>query len=214
MWYNRYMDEEAIVNTYTDNLISLRELAKRFDTNHHMIKRILIKNGIAVTRRNTLRVFTPQHRQKISLATKGRQPWNKGREATMDERYQNIAKRLRYDVDAVWLSQFKDIEKLKMLNRMITPRRGGFANGKDWYKSYIERFYTDDQFNRIYERYLKNTKDKYLVPSIDHIVPKTKGGTDDMNNLQVLSWFENRAKNNMTQSEWDRVKQNMKEYLI
>jgi 5-methylcytosine-specific restriction endonuclease McrA len=87
-------------------------------------------------------------------------------------------------------------------------------SGKDWYKSYIERFYADDQFNRVYKRYLKNTKDKYLVPSIDHIVPKTKGGTDDVNNLQVLSWFENRAKNNMTQAEWDRVKQNMKEYLI
>ena len=208
------MDEEKIVETYKNNDISLRELAKRFGTNHHMIKRILVDNGVAITRRNTLRVFTPEHRERISLATKGRKPWNKGREATTDERYQNIAKRIRYDVDVAWLSQFTDIEKLKMLNRMITPRPGRFTNSTDWYKSYIEKFYYDEQFNRIYGRYLKNTKDKYLVPSIDHVVPKTKGGNDDVSNLQVLSWFENRAKNNMTQSEWDKMKLYMKEYLI
>lgn len=61
---------------------------------------------------------------------------------------------------------------------------------------------------------LELMKDKYLVPSIDHIVPKTKGGNDEVNNLQVLSWFENRAKNNMTQAEWNKMKLYVKEYLI
>ena len=30
----------------------------------------------------------------------------------------------------------------------------------------------------------------------------------------VLTWFENRCKNNMSVSEWDELKRNMKEYLV
>ena len=32
--------------------------------------------------------------------------------------------------------------------------------------------------------------------------------------LQFLTWFENRAKNDMSQDEWNKVKANMKDYLI
>ena len=56
--------------------------------------------------------------------------------------------------------------------------------------------------------------EKYKKPSLDHIVPKAKGGTNDLNNLQFLSWFENRCKNDMTQEEWNNLKINMNEYLI
>lgn len=51
-------------------------------------------------------------------------------------------------------------------------------------------------------------------PSLDHIVPKAKGGTNDLENLQFLSWFENRCKNDMTQDEWNILKSNIGEYLI
>lgn len=55
---------------------------------------------------------------------------------------------------------------------------------------------------------------KYKKPSLDHITPKAKGGTSSLDNLQFLSWFENRCKNDMTQNEWDNLKLNMKDYLI
>lgn len=42
----------------------------------------------------------------------------------------------------------------------------------------------------------------------------TNGGDLNLDNLQFLSWFENRCKNNMTQAEWNRVKENIGEYLI
>ena len=45
-------------------------------------------------------------------------------------------------------------------------------------------------------------------------MPKAKGGTNDLENLQFLSWFENRCKNDMTQKEWNILKSNIGEYLI
>lgn len=50
--------------------------------------------------------------------------------------------------------------------------------------------------------------------TLDHIIPKSKGGGNDISNLTFLSWFENRAKDNMSLSEWNSIKQNIKEYLI
>ena len=57
---------------------------------------------------------------------------------------------------------------------------------------------------------MKDIPDK----SIDHIIPKAKGGTNLLSNLQFLSWFENRCKNDMTQDEWNTLKLNIKEYVI
>ncbi len=41
-----------------------------------------------------------------------------------------------------------------------------------------------------------------------------KGGTNSLDNLQFLSWFENRCKNDMRQEEWDVLKSNIQEYFI
>ncbi len=36
----------------------------------------------------------------------------------------------------------------------------------------------------------------------------------DLSLTYPLSWFENRAKNNLTQQEWDAVKRNIRLYLV
>ena len=85
---------------------------------------------------------------------------------------------------------------------------------KELYKQYIEKFYNDTQFNSIYKNWIDGGKDKYMKPSLDHIIPKTKNGSCiDLNNLQFLTWFENRCKNNMNQGEWNKMKKEINKYF-
>lgn len=41
--------------------------------------------------------------------------------------------------------------------------------------------------------------------SIDHIIPRSKGGTDTIDNLQWVTWTVNRSKNDMTHEEFVRM---------
>jgi hypothetical protein len=47
----------------------------------------------------------------------------------------------------------------------------------------------------------------WAKPSLDHIIPKSKGGGNNFTNLQVLTVFENLAKRDMTQKEWVEFKE-------
>ena len=76
------------------------------------------------------------------------------------------------------------------------------------------RFYFDKQFNLLYDRWNKSGCKPYMKPSIDHITPKAKGGTNALDNLQFLTWFENRCKNDMSQQDWDKMKSNILEYFV
>jgi hypothetical protein len=127
--------------------------------------------------------------------------------------YKNMSAHLRFSVSAKWLMQFEDVEKLKFLNRCVTNRSGRYTEGTGWYKAYIQKFYNDPKFNKLYKKWI-GTDDKYLRPTIDHINPKANGGNNDLDNLQFLTWFENRAKNDMPQVEWQRIKKNIKDYLL
>lgn len=188
------MDENLIVKLYEKG-DSMRSIAGKLGTNHKLISRVLKRRGILTRRPKNLR---------------GVKKFN----CDIERNYNNMATHLRFDVSVDWLMQFKDFDKLKLLNDVITNRSGRWDVSSSWYKSYIERFYDDNQFNKIYEKWVDSGKEKYKKPSIDHILPKAKGGTNDIENLQFLSWFENRCKNDMTQTEWDNLKLNMQEYFI
>lgn len=109
---------------------------------------------------------------------------------------------------------FEDFEKLKLLNDVITNRRGRWSEDENWYKGYIEKFYHDKQFNNVYSKWKTSNYQRYKKPSIDHIIATSVGGTNCLDNLQFLSWFENRCKNNMSQIVWDNIKDNIEEYFV
>lgn len=189
----------------------MREVARICGTDHHQVKRILTKAGIPIFR-GKRGPFTEEHRRKISESSKGRTgPWL-GKKHTRRMLLQNMQSHLRYDVPLTWLEKFEDIERLKYLNSCLR-RSERFPDSPDWYMSFIEKFYNDKQFLAIYSKWVKNGKCRWLRPTIDHVIPKYLGGTNDVSNLQFLPWFENRAKCDMTPTEWDKIKSNISFYL-
>lgn len=188
------MDVDLIVELYGKS-DSMRSIADKLGTNHKLISRILKKSGVQTRKPKNLR---------------GVKRFNCG----IDRNYNNMATHLRFDVSVEWLMKFNDFDKLKLLNNVITNRSCRWDVSSEWYMSYIESFYDDDQFNKIYEIWINSGKEKYKNPSLDHIVPKANGGNNDIENLQFLSWFENRCKNDMSQEDWNNLKLNIEEYFV
>jgi hypothetical protein len=204
---------ECILREYKAGETSLRRVADLCETNHHKVKRVLIEHGVEIVKAKR-QPLTKIHKERISKSTKGRSSWIKGKNATPEMIYKNMAAHLRFDVEWKWLAQFGDVEKLKTLNDCITNRSGRFDVDTDWYKRYIVKFWSCEKFNRIYSRWIESGREHLKKPSIDHIHPRSKNGCENLDNLQFLSWFENRCKNNMPQDEWDSVKNNISEYFI
>ena len=188
------LDKDLICKMYKEGK-SMRQIALEFETNHKLISKILKDKDIQI-------------RKPLNLRGK------KKFECENERLYNNMATHIRFEVDYKWLMQFKNFKKLQLLNNVITDRSGRWNVDTKWYKNYLIKFYEDIQFNNIYELWINSNFEPYKKPSIDHIIPKAKGGTNDLNNLQFLSWFENRCKNDMTQDEWNVLKLNIKEYFI
>ena len=172
--------------------------------------------------KNKLRHFTDEHRQKISdsrkkLKQNGWIPYNKGLK-TADRKngrellLKNMKAHLKYDVSLEWLDGFEDIEKLKYLNRSLSRKRDCDGFTTEIYKQFIEKFYNDAKFNKLFEKW-QVTKDKWIKPSLDHIKAKCNGGALLLDNLQFVSWLENRAKVDIDQKEWELIKTRLHEYL-
>jgi len=206
------VDESKILSAYKPYETTLREVARMCGTDHHTVKRVLGRNGVVIVK-GRRGPFTEDHRRKISEATKGRAGVNKGKKASRTQLIANMAAHIRFDVSQNWLNNFDDVEKLKLLNSCVTRRGDRFNVNTLWYMEYIEKFYSDYQFNMLYQNWLESGCCKWKRPTVDHIISRAKGGGNEVENLQFLTWLENRAKCDMSQEEWLEVKLNLKDYL-
>lgn len=165
----------------------------------------------------TKRVFTEEHKRKIGesrkkLKANGWIPYNLGLKMDDLSLLKNMRAHLKYDVTIEWLSKFEDIEKLKYLNKSLSRKRDYEGFTTEIYIQFIEHFYYDNKFNELYLKWIE-TNDKWIKPSLDHIIAKAKGGGLLIDNLQFISWLENRAKMDIDQEDWNKMKQNIIYYL-
>ena len=194
-------------------------IATKFETNHHLIKRMLLKAGVEISGKGRKKTPpTPEQRALRGARRKARHAngeiviWSKGKKMPKDSLYKNMAAHLQWDVELNWLTSFDDIEKLKFLNKVVSRYRMHFDTQK--YTAFIENFYFDDQFNRVYKKWLLSGKNKWFMPSIDHIHPRSLGGDFELTNLRFITWLENRTKADMSFEEWESIKSNILDYFV
>lgn len=82
---------------------------------------------------------------------------------------------------------------------------------KQEYKDFLEYWWNDKQFNAVYDFWKQQEKlftfYDFAKPSLDHKIPKSKGGTNSLDNLQFLTVFENLSKRDLTWDEWRDFKE-------
>ena len=124
-------------------------------------------------------------------------------------------------LDREYLETFSDFDKFLFLHKTIRSTIGIELMSLEEYKDYINYFYNDFQFNAVYNFWKKqervNTFYDWAKPSLDHIIPWSRGGRHNKENLHFLTVFENLAKRDMTMEEWTEFKQTtttMSDYFI
>jgi len=201
-------DEDEVIKLYTIDKISITNIAKKINVNPISISKLLKSKNIKIKY-----IFTKEHIQNISGPKNNKSIGQKGKKCTLITNYKNMANHLRYDIDYMWLLQFKNFDKLKFLNCTISRSRD-YNFDTELYINYIIKFYYDKKFNNIYNKWIKNDKNIWLKPSLDHIKPKTKNKLDTIDNLKFLTWFENRCKSNINIDDWNKMKKNINFYFI
>ena len=202
--------ERDVIDLFLNKNLTMRGVAKELNTNHKLISRILKRNDIEINGRTyPKREVSLEQRKKTSEFHKGK-TWNKGVKQSKVHMIKNmLAKLNRKLVTYEILEKYDDFEKLKFLNRVISRNRKHFDDIR--YLNYLQKFWNDTQFNNVYNNWIIN-KTKWMYPSLDHIIPISKGGGFELTNLRFITWFENKTKTNMMPDEWENIKKNIYNY--
>lgn len=212
-------NELEIVRLYDIEKYTLRRIGKIVGIDHHRVKRILKKYGAGISNKDRAitsrkgykkKPFTEEHRKNIGLVGKGRIPANKGKKMPKVSLYKNMQTHLKRDVSLDFLLQFDDIDKLKCITSIINRDRVSKHFSDEQYKEFLFHFYNDETFNKTYNNWIIENKQQYAKPSLDHVVPLSKGGSWKIENLQIIPWCVNRAKFDFLPSEWNYIR---KKYL-
>ena len=113
-------------------------------------------------------------------------------------------------LDREYLESFGDFDKFLFIHKAIRSTIGIELMSLEEYKDYIEHFYYDNQFNAVYDFWERQERTRtfydWAKPSLDHIIPWSKGGRHNKENLHFLTVFENLSKRDMTMEEWNIFK--------
>lgn len=119
-----------------------------------------------------------------------------------------------WGVEEEFLLQFRqDWPKFTFLSSSLLKHQPRANLKKEYIEKELVYFYYQEQFNAVYyfwknyEKYEQKTFYNFAKPSIDHIIPKSKGGDNDYLNLQFLTVFENLSKRDMNWEEWTEFKE-------
>ena len=194
---------------YVEEQCSLSKIAIQFGVSESTVRRKLLKMGVKtrprITKGSTRSPFSLEHKKKIADSAKGRPSYWKGKKLPKHTLYLNMLAHIQWEIDLEFLTQFEDVERLKALNKPLSRDRISAHFDTEKYKQFILRFYFDEKVIKQIALY-QESGNKYDRLSLDHIIPLSRGGTWDLENLQVISWFDNRAKCDMTQDEYEAMK--------
>ena len=194
------MNEQEIIHLYVGEGYTLRRIADVFGTNHHMVRRILERNCVEITQAGRKRKpFSEEHRRNIGMARKGSKSWNAGKTMPEALRRANMRGKLRTNID---LNKYADYERLLFLTTYLSTRREHIGYDDSVRELFLDKFYFDKQFNAIYDTWIASGKNRWYRPTLDHKMSQANGGAWELDNLQFLTWFENRAKADMNEDEW------------
>jgi hypothetical protein len=197
------MDDQEVIRLYTVERWTLRRIADLYHTNHHMIRRILHRNGVVITGNRQRKPASEETRRKISEANRGRKAWSTGLKMGEAFKRKNMRAKMRTSID---LNVYTDFERLKILTRLQAKWKQYLAPDDTTRQAFLDKFYFDRGFNAVYDAWIASNKNKWFYPSLDHKTPKVNGADWALDNLQFITWFENRAKADMTLDEWGTFK--------
>jgi len=189
------IDEQEVVRLYAVEMWTLRRIARLFDTNHHIVERVLNRNSVFKDDKG--RKQGPRKKPKPRTTPRKKSRWKIVH--TEANNRKNMKRKLKTDLD---LSVYEDFGKLRFLTRVLSRQRKHMGFEDATRKAFLDKFYFCPKFNWVYDRWLKGQKNKWLMPTLDHKIPRSRKGDWSLENLQFLTWFENRAKADMTAEEW------------
>jgi hypothetical protein len=196
---------ENLISEYTLGNVTVVELSKKYKIHKVTISTFLKTQNIKI-RRTGARVgheVKQSTRDKFSTIHKGN-TYSLGRSHSDATKLKLSSYNTGIPIDV--LQKYTDPIKLKIILNWSGPKRNRLDQTIDSKLEFIDHFYNDDRFNRIYLAWINSNKNQLFKPSIDHVIPFSKGGTGVLSNLQVLTWFENKVKDSMTDDEWQSFK--------